>query len=113
MNATLPVWQPSGFALGAFNYSHNNVAITYTNKATGQTYTISQSPTSWSADDLLNTYVYPNNETYDTLSSGNTTIYTYGANNATWVSDGVWYKLISSGSLSNSQIVNIATSMRS
>jgi len=113
MNATMPIWEPSGFSLGPLTYSHNNVAMTYTNKTSGQSYSISQSPTTWSASDLLNTYVYPNNETYDTLSAGGTTIYTYGANNATWVSEGVWYKLITNGSLSNSQIVNIATSMRS
>lgn len=111
--ATMPIWQPSGFHLGDLTYSHNNVAITFVDPASSQSYTISQSPTNWDAIALLNAYVYPNNETYDTLSSGNTTIYTYGNNDATWVSGGIWYKLVSNGTLSNSQIVNIATSMRS
>lgn len=112
ISATLPAWQPSGFRLGTFSTSPGNLTISY-NSPAGQEFTITQSASNWDSTTLLSDYVYPNNETYQTLSSAGTTIYTYGNNDATWVSGGIWYKLTSNGSLSNSQIVNIATSMQS
>ena len=112
ISATLPAWQPSGFKLGAFSTGPGNLTVSY-NNPTGQEFTIAQSASNWDSITLLNDYVYPNNETYQTLSSAGTIIYTYGNNNATWVSGGIWYKLTSNGDLSNSQIVNIATSMQS
>lgn len=112
INATLPVWQPSGFKLGTFSYGPGTMTISYRNQS-GQEFTITQSSSNWDSTALLSNYVYPSNATYDTLSSAGTTIYTYGQNNATWVNGGIWYKLTSNGSLSNSEIVNIATSMQS
>lgn len=113
INATLPAWQPSGFKLGTFAYEPGTVTVSYKNLTDADSFTITQTASNWDSATLLSDFVYPSNETYDTLSSGGTTIYTYGNNNATWVSGGIWYKLTSNGSLSNSQIVNIATSMQS
>lgn len=112
ISATLPAWQPSGFKLGTFSTGQGSLTVSYSS-AGGQQFTITQSSSNWDSSTLLSEYVYPNNETYDTLTSAGTTIYTYGKNNATWVNGGIWYKLTSNGSLSNSQIVNIATSMQS
>lgn len=111
-SATLPAWQPSGFTLGSFSSGPGNLTVSYRSQG-GQEFTIAQSASNWDTSTLLSDYVYPNNETYDTISSAGTTIYTYGNNNATWVSGGIWYKLTSNGSLSNSEIVNLATSMQS
>jgi len=112
INATLPTWQPSGFKLGAFTTAPGSVSVDYKN-IDGQTFTIAQKSSNWDSNSLLSEYVYPSNNTYDTLSAAGTTIYTYGKNNATWVNGGIWYKLTSNGELSNTQIVNIATSMQS
>ena len=111
INATLPSWQPSGFKLGAFAYGPGTVTVNYNNLAANTSFKITQVASNWDSATLLSDYVYPSNETYNTLSSAGNTIYTYGNNNATWVSGGIWYRLTSDGSLSNSQIVNIATSM--
>ena len=113
ITATLPAWQPSGFRLGTFSYGSGSVSVNYKNAMNGQQFTIAQKASNWDSNTLLSEYVYPNNETYDTISSAGTTIYTYGNNSATWVSGGIWYKLTSDGSLTTSQIVNIATSMQS
>ena len=112
LNATAPIWQPSGFRLGSLTATPGKVAISYENASSGQQYTVSESATQWDSNALLNNYVYPNNNSYDTITAGDTTIYTYGNNNATWIDRGIWYKLTSDGSLSTSQIVNVATSMR-
>jgi hypothetical protein len=111
VNAALPAWQPSGFHLGTFAYGPGSVTVKYDNPASGQHFAITQTASNWNSSSLLSEFVYPNNESYDTLLSNGTTIYTYGQKNATWVSGGVWYKLSSDGTLSPDQIVNIATSM--
>lgn len=112
INATLPTWQPSGFQLGTLSSGPGSVTVSYESK-TGQRFSIAQNSSNWDSSTLLSEYVYPNNETYNTVSAAGSTIYTYGNNNATWVNNGIWYKLTSDGSLSTSQIVNIATSMQS
>ena len=112
INATLPAWQPSGFQVGALTSGPGSVTVSYKSKS-GQQFTIAQSSSNWDSSTLLSEYVYPHNETYDTVSAAGSTIYTYGNNDATWVNNGIWYKLTSNGSLSTSQIVNIATSMQS
>ncbi len=111
INATLPSWQPSGFRLGTFAYGPGTVTVHYNNTADNTGFSVIQVASTWNSATLLDKYVYPNNESYDTLTSAGSTIYTYGNNDATWVSNGIWYRLTSNGSLSNSQIVNIATSM--
>ena len=113
VSATLPTWQPDGFRLGTFAYQPGSVTISYRNTDASRNYSIAEAPSSWDSASLLSNYVYPGNETYDTIDAGGTTLYMYGKNNATWVSDGIWYKLTSDGNLSTSQIVNIATSMQS
>lgn len=111
INATLPAWQPNGFKLGTFAYGPGSVTVKYQNQASGQTFTIAQASSNWDSSTLLSDFVYPNNATYNTLSANGATIYTYGKNSATWVNGGIWYKLTSDASLSNSDIANIATSM--
>jgi hypothetical protein len=113
ISATLPAWHPSGFRVGAFSYGAGSVTVSYKNAASDQQFVIAQKASNWDSATLLSEYVYPNNETYETISSAGTTISTYGKNSATWVSGGLWYKLTSDGSLTTSQIVNIATSMQS
>lgn len=111
VNASLPAWQPSGFHLGTFAYGPGTVTVKYNNPASGQHFDITQTASNWNSSSLLSDYVYPHNETYDTILSNGTTIYTYGQQNATWVNGGIWYRLTSDGTLSPDQIVNIATSM--
>jgi hypothetical protein len=110
VNATLPAWQPSGFHLGTFAYGPGHLTVNYTNSA-GQNFSIAQATSSLDSNTLLSDYVYPNNETYNTILAHGNTIYTYGNNDATWVNGGIWYKLTTHGSLSTSQLINIATSM--
>jgi len=112
LNATLPAWQPSGFTVGTFSYGPGMLTVSYHSRVSPSAYSIVQTASSWNSSTLLSEYVYPNNETYNTISSAGTTIYTYGDNDATCVSGGIWYKLTSHGALSTSQIVNIATSMQ-
>jgi hypothetical protein len=112
INATLPKWKPSGFAIGKFTYAPGSVTVSFNDLQTNSNFTITQVASNWDSGKLLSDYVLPNSSTtYNTIESAGSTIYTYGNNSATWVNNHIWYRLDTNGSLSTSQIVQLATSM--
>ena len=111
INATLPRWRPAGFSIGSFSYKPGAVSISFNDPVDMRSFTLTQSSSGWDATSLLNDFVVPNNETFQTIQSKNTTIYTYGENNATWINGGIWYKLTSNGSLSTSELAKLADSI--
>lgn len=111
ISASLPTWQPEGFTIGKFSYAPGTVTLSFRGNDPDQHFTLMQTASNWDSAALLSDYVLPNNDTYNAIQSGGTTIYTYGDNNATWVSSNIWYKLTTNGSLTTSEIVHIATSM--
>jgi len=111
INATLPKWQPSGFAIGKFTYSPGTVSINF-NSTNGQhSFSIVQTASSWDSATLFDKYVFPNSNSYEAIKAANTTLYAYNNTNATWVNNGIWFRLIGNGSLSTSQMATIAASM--
>ena len=111
INAALPKWQPSGWAVGAVHSSPGTVAVNFNGSNTNKTFSLIQTASKWNNTALFDNFVFPDSNSYETVQAAGSTIYTYNNNNATWVSNGIWYKLISNGSLSTSQLVNIAVSM--
>ncbi len=112
LHATLPEHKPAGFAAGKFSYGAGFVAVDFHNNASGANFKLTQKASSWNSVALLNEYVSnAAGESYQTLTSGGRTIYTYGNNNATWVDGGIWYNVTSNGSLTTNQLIDIAASM--
>jgi hypothetical protein len=111
INATLPNWRPDGFTIGAFAYGPGTVTVKFHDANVSRNFSVTQAASGWDSSALLSDFVLANNNSYDTIRSEGTTIYTYGNNNATWVNGGIWYKLTTDGSLSTSQLVKLASSM--
>ena len=55
-------------------------------------------------------FVAPTDPNYQVVVGGGRTVYLYGSRNATWVNNGLWYVLQGNDSLSNQQLVQLATS---
>jgi hypothetical protein len=111
-HANMPGFKPSGFAVGKFQYGIGYVAVNYHSNSDNRSFSIVQKVSSWDSESLLNEFVSSApGKSYQTLQASGRTIYTYGNNNATWVDHGVWFNVQSNGSLSNAQLVNLATSM--
>ena len=108
--ALLPAYSPDGYKAGKFLYSPGVVGVKFTDK-TGDSYNLVQQQTAWDSSSLLNEFVATSSQTYDIIQSAGQTIYTYGDNNATWVDGGVWYRVVSNGSLTSTDIINIAQSI--
>ena len=109
INATLPDWQPSGFSAQKFTYSPGKVVVGFSGDST-RSFSLVQTASNWDSSTLLNEYVSPHNQTYNTIQANGRLIYTYGNNNASWVSSGIWYQLTTNGNLSTAQLVRLATS---
>lgn len=110
-HATLPGYKPAGFAIGSFSYRPGAIGYTLHNDTSGKSFSVLQQSSDWDSQTLLESFVATQARSYQTLQSGGRTIYVYGDNNAAWVNGGVWYRLNTNGSLSTSEIVNVATSM--
>jgi hypothetical protein len=110
-NASLPNYKPAGYSLGQLNYSDGVVAAQFRNNSDDLQYSVIQKSSSWNNATLRDTFVTPIDSNYRTIDAGGHTIYLYGERYATWVNDGVWYVIQSNGSLSDRQLVDLATSM--
>lgn len=112
VHATLPAHKPSGFAAVKFSYGNGFVTVDYHNTGNGQDYQVTQTASNWNSDALYNEYVAATaGKNYDTVQTGGRTIYTYGNHNATWVDGGIWYNITSDGTLSKSDLIDVAKSM--
>lgn len=107
-NVSLPNYRPGGFALGQLNYSDGVAAAEFHNKDSH--YTITQKPTTWDDLALRDNFVAPNYKQYQTVLARSLVIYIYGNHNASWVDGGIWYIIQTDGSLSDQQIIHLATS---
>lgn len=110
-NASLPGYTPSGFGLaGPIHSSPGAVTVSFRSHSDGRNFEISQKPSNWTSDSLLNNQVAVKGS-YETFEEKGRTIYLYDGNKATWVNGGVWYQIDNNAGLSNSQIIDIADSL--
>lgn len=110
--ASLPGYNPSGFSLRQLTGTTGKVSVLYTSNSDSRKFKITEQPSGWDSATLRQSFV--NNvaqSSYQTIQSAGITIFVYGQNNATWVNGGIWYQLKSYGSLSNQQLIEIATSL--
>jgi hypothetical protein len=111
ITASLPNYRPLGFSVGKFNYSAGTVAVQYDNQSSGQSFMLTQTASSWDSQTLKDNFVASADKNYQVIQNAGRTIYTYGDNNAAWVNGGIMYKITSGGSLTSTELVNLATSM--
>jgi hypothetical protein len=110
INAKLPSWSPSGFTVASVQAHPGSVAVNFAGNDK-RSFSLIQTASKWNNSTLFNNYVFPVSNSYEAVQARGTTIYTYNNNDATWVSNGIWYKLITNGALSTSQLVSVAVSL--
>lgn len=109
--ASLPDHQPAGYRLGQVNYSVGEVATQFNSNSSSDTYTITQKASLLDSASLLQTVVIPVDPHYRSVQAAGETIYLYGSHKAAWVNAGVAYQIQSNDTLSDRQLVEIATSL--
>lgn len=108
-HAELPGYKPTGYALnGGIKTSDGKVALNY--KSGDSAYTITQEPSAWNSQTLLDQTTAEQGRPQQTIQSNGRTIYVYGSN-ATWVNGGVLYHVNGSANLTTDELTNLAISM--
>lgn len=107
---SLPKSMPSGYSLSQLSYTTGSVATLFHSNSNSADYTIIQKSSPWNSAQLVANYVAPTDPSYLTVKASNKTIYLYGSHNATWVSNGIWYTVQSEGTISNDQLIQMASS---
>ena len=107
--ATLPDYAPSGYNLDNNLEAGNGlVTMSYSSKADNKNYQITQTPSQWNSDSLLNNYVLPTGGEYERIDQNGRTVYLYdGQKYATWLDNGIWYRLDGANNFSNDQLLRI------
>ena len=111
IEAVYPERVPRGYKLSDVASSNSRVVMNYTSE--DGTFTLSEEPTKWNSDALLNNYIKQNytSEEYNVVVEQGLTIY-MGSNWEAWVNGGTLYKLtVKDGSLTKKQLKTIATSL--
>lgn len=112
--ATMPSYQPHGFAMDSVRTYNGYVGLKYVADTIqgSRSYAITEKPSSWNSSTLL-TSILANGETasYRVVEKAGRTVYVYGNNQAAWVNNGILYQLVSTGTLGNHEIGQIAASM--
>ena len=111
VEATFPNYRPDGYGLnGPITYSPGEVNINYKSNTNDNGFKISQKPSNWDSQALLDNYITRQTENYLTFQERGVTVYTFG-NKAAWVNGGLLYTLDGNASLSSEQVLRLATSM--
>ena len=111
-SATTPHYSPSGYGLASVSYGSGVIKASYHSTTDNRTYSVNEKSSNWDSKTLLNSYVQGvAGQNYETIQSNGRTIYLYGSRDATWVYNGIWYIVTSNSSLSDQQLIQLATSM--
>lgn len=112
LNASLPAYQPAGFAItGPIKYNPGEVTINYKSNSDDRGFNVVQKNSSWNSETLLENFVTTSNQPYQTFQANGRTIYIYEGNKATWVDGGVWFNIDGKTNLNSDQLLRIANSL--
>jgi hypothetical protein len=111
-NAVLPSHQAGGYKLGKLSSSTGVVAFNYLGNNHAEAFSVTEKPSNWSNQALLESFVAPTSDTdYRVITADGQTYYAYSDRNITWISDGIWYQLQAKTSLSDQQLVDLAQTL--
>lgn len=110
--ANLPTYKPSGYSLGPLQASAGQVAIKYQSTSDQRSFAITEKASNWDSETLRQMYVGPTaGSDYQTVETAGRTIYVFGSRTATWVNGGIWYSVEAKDSLSQHQLIDLASSL--
>ena len=115
VKATYPEYVPDGYSLNhPVTYKDGEVSLKFKSNSSDNSYTITQTRSSWDSSAVLDNVVRPaSGENYITTKERGLTVYSFNnSTDAAWVNGGVLYVISSdSAPLSGEQIRHIATSL--
>lgn len=108
-SAHVPGYRPIGYNMSN-TIRHHESEVTLAFYSGDSTYQITQRPSDWNSQTLLDNAVALTGK-HQTLASKGRTIYVYNNHNATWVDGGIRYDITGNAELSSGDIISIADSL--
>ncbi len=110
--ASMPGYHPAGFTMdGPIAYGPGHITLNFKSTTDERYYKITQRPSNWNSETLLDQYVAAERRSYQTYQNQGKTVYIYDGANATWVDGGVWFHIEASDSLNSDQLLKVASSL--
>lgn len=107
--ASLPGYSPAGYSAGEISSEPGKVSVSFSSRTDERAFTITEQASEWNSDALYANYVEPRNgQIYE---SGEKKLYLVDGSNATWVENGIWYRIEGSSDLTTDQLGRIANSL--
>ena len=110
-HASLPSYQPVGYAMSRSVSSHNSQVTVSFHSDNGTSFKLTQQASNWDSSTLYDNLIAATNAQHQTIQSNGRTIYLFGNSRAAWVNSGVLYQIGGNAELSNDQISQLAASM--
>lgn len=112
VNASFPGYTPNGYHFaGPVAFDDGKVKLNFSANGGNVHYNILQQKSSWDSQSVLDKLVSSQTKDYDINESQGLRVYTYGNNEAAWVSRGVLYTLTGNAPLKTDQLLRIANSL--
>lgn len=109
-SATMPGYQPQGFAISSVKKTGGTLYVQYA--SANNNYLLSQKPSQLTSQELLQRLANSRSlNTFSTVPANGRVVYIYGNNQAAWVHNGLLYQVIGNGALSTQDFTQIASSM--
>ena len=108
--ASLPGYSPAGYGIkGGIQSEPGKVTVSFQSRTDDKSFSITEQASDWNDDTLYANYVEPREgQIYE---SNDKKIYLIDNSNATWVENGIWYRIEGSSDLTTDQLQRIANSL--
>jgi hypothetical protein len=112
VDARLPAYSPVGYDADSGIISEpGKVTVSFTSNIDDQYFNLSQEASGWNSEALYANYVLPRDDSNQVLSSEDKEIYLFDDSTATWVDNGIWYRIEGTADLTTEQLQRIANSL--
>lgn len=108
--ASVPSYRPSGFHMAnSVQYGPGKVTIDFRSNSDDRAYRVTQVAADMSDNTLRSKLL--KGQPYQQVNTSGQTAYLYGADNLTWVRNGIWYTIDGDSELSKDQLLRVASSL--
>jgi hypothetical protein len=110
--ASLPAYSPAGFGVdGNVQTEPGKVTVSFQSRTDDKTFRIIQQASDWNTQALYANYVLPSPQSSQMYTDKDKTIYLFESSGATWVDNGIWYRIEGTAELTSEQLQRIASSL--
>lgn len=111
-SAVMPNYRPSGYSLTAVGYQPGIVTFKFSSNIDNRNFSLTEHSSNWDSATLVSALVVPTSgHKYKKITYRGQNVYLFGQDQASWVSNGIWYQVKGNNSLSVNQLLKLATTI--